>query len=301
MKVLVFGAGALGSVFGGLLSTRHEVTLVGRKDHVDAVRRDGLHLSGLNEGAYGPAACLTTEGLEVQDLVLITVKAYDTRTAVREVASVVGEGTLVASLQNGLGNSKILEQAFGTRAVIGVPFLGATHLGPGRVCLAGLGETVVGSSSGHHGSAIAVGEVLSEGGITTRVSANICSEVWLKALVNACINPITALVRQENGCIRQRPDLCELSRSVCSECAKVAAAKGISLGRSDPFEKVLEVARLTARNRSSMLQDVERGKRTEIDAINGAIADVGESLGLEMPLNRALWSLVRSLRVQSNY
>jgi 2-dehydropantoate 2-reductase len=199
-------------------------------------------------------------GVDGQDLVLITVKAYDTSSAVREVENVVTDSTVVVSLQNGLGNSEMLTRAFGSRAVTGVPFLGATYLGPGRVRLAGWGETVLGSTLGHHGAAIAVGEVLSGGGIPTRVSANIRSEVWLKAVINASINPITALVGQENGCIYLRPDLLRLSRSVCSECTRAADANGISLGRTDPFEKVLEVARLTAKNRSSMLQDVERGR-----------------------------------------
>jgi len=295
MRIVVFGAGALGSLYGGLLSEDHDVTLVGRQEHVDAVNGSGLHISGLREGVYRPKARTSAEGLGTQDLVLVTVKAYDTRTAVREVEAMVGEGTAVVSLQNGLGNSEILGRSFGPRVIMGVPFMGVTFSRPGHVCLAGLGETVMGSPSGQHGLAIRVSETLSAVGLSTRVSANIFPEIWMKAIVNASINPITALVRRENGCICQQRELRELSKAVCQECTKAAEANRIALGRGDPFDKVVEVARMTARNRSSMLQDVERGKRTEIDAINGALAEAGESRGLSMPVNRALWSLVRSL------
>lgn len=277
------------------MSENHDVILVGRKEHVDAVNMDGLHISGLREGVHRPKARTTAEGLEVQDLVLITVKAYDTRTAAHEAEEIVGDGTVVVSLQNGLGNSEVLGRVFGSRVIMGVPFMGVTFSSPGHICLAGLGETVLGSPSGQHGMAIKVSEVLSAAGLSTRVSANIGPEIWMKAIVNASINPITALVRRENGCICQQRELHELSKAVCQECTKAAEANGIALGRGDPFAKVLEVARMTARNRSSMLQDVERGKRTEIDAMNGALAEAGESCGLNMPVNRALWSLVRSL------
>lgn len=300
MRIAVFGAGALGSLYGGLLSENHDVTLVGRQEHVDAVNVNGLHISGLMKGVHRPKARTAAEGLDIQDMVLVTVKAYDTRTAAREVESIVGEGTAVVSLQNGLGNSEILVRAFGSRVIIGVPFMGVTFSRPGHIYLAGLGETVLGSPSGQHGLAMKVSETLSAVRLPTRVSANIGPEIWMKATVNASINPITALVRRENGCICQQRELQELSRAVCQECVRAAEANGIALGRGDPFEKVLEVARMTARNRSSMLQDVERGKRTEIDAINGSLAEAGESHGVSMPVNRALWSLVRSLWFQSN-
>lgn len=295
MRIVVFGAGALGSLYGGLLSEDHDVTLVGRQEHIDAVNMNGLHIGGMLEGVHHPKATTVAEGLGIQDMVLVTVKAYDTRVAVREVEAMVGKGTAVVSLQNGLGNSETLGRAFGSRVIIGVPFMGVTFSRPGHICLAGLGETVLGSPSGQHGLAIRVSETLSSVGLPTRVSANIGPEIWMKAIINASINPITALVRKENGCISQQRELQELSRAACQECAKAAEANGIALGRGDLFEKVLEVARMTARNRSSMLQDVERGKRTEIDSINGALAEAGECYGVSMPVNRALWSLVRSL------
>ncbi len=295
MRIAVFGAGAVGSVLGGLLSTRNEVTLIGRREHVLAVSGGGLRLSGTVEGVFSPAARESVEGLEVQDVVLITVKAYDTDAAVREVAPLVGGHTLVASVQNGLGNAEKLVRAFGSRALVGVPVLGAAVLGPGNIRVSGLKEVAVGSTVGQHGNAVRLSGLLAECGIPSRISASIIAEVWSKAVVNAAVNPITALVGLENGSILRDEGLRELSRAVSMEAARAAEASGVILG-GDPFERVMEVVRATAGNRSSMLQDVERGRRTEIDEINGALVRAGEARGLEMPVNRALWALVRARR-----
>lgn len=296
MKVTVFGAGGVGGLLGGMLSPGHEVSLIGRHELVLAVERDGLRLSGTVDGTYRPAVRETVEGLGEQDVVFITVKAYDTDAAVREVTPLVGAHTLVASVQNGLGNVEKLVRGFGPRAIVGVPVLGATVLGPGRIRVSGLKDVAVGSTVGQHGNAMRLGALLSDCGIPSRMSANIISEVWSKAVVNAAVNPITALVGKENGAILRDDGLLEVSRAACMEGARAAEASGVSLGSDDPFERVLEVVRATSGNRSSMLQDVERGRRTEIDEINGALVRAGEAMGVEMPVNRALWALVRGRR-----
>ena len=243
--------------------------------------------------ASSPAAVESVSGIDVQDAVLITVKAYDT--GVVQYRAIVGRHTIVATVQNGLGNAEKLVRAYGPRAIVGVPVLGATYLGPGEIKVSGLKEVVVGSTVGQHGSAVRLAAALTECGVPSRISASIMNEVWSKAVVNASINPITALVGKENGSILRDDGLRELSRAVCLEAARTADACGILLA-SDPFERVMEIVRATAGNRSSMLQDVERGRRTEIDQINGALVRAGEAKGIDMPINRTLWSLVRGKR-----
>ncbi len=294
MRIAIFGAGGVGSVIGGLMSTRHQVTLVSRRDHMLAVNSEGLRLSGTVEGVFHPEARDTVDGLGIQDVVLITVKAYDTDAAVREVAAMVGDHTVVASVQNGLGNAERLVRAFGARALVGVPVLGAAFLGPGKVRISGLKEVAIGSTVGQHGAAMRLSALLSECGIPSRMSASIMTEVWSKAVVNASINPITALVGKENGSILRDDGLRQLSHAACTEGARAAEAIGITLGEG-AFDRVLEVIRTTASNRSSMLQDVERRKRTEIDEINGALVRAGESRGVDMTVNRTLWALVRGM------
>lgn len=295
MRFAVFGAGAVGSLLGGLLSADHEVTLIGRREHMEAVRERGLRLSGTVSGVFRPAAVESVAGLEVQDVVLITVKAYDTEAALSEIEAIVERHTVVVTVQNGLGNAEKLVRAYGTRAIVGVPVLGTTYLRPGEIRVSGLKEVVVGSTVGQHGSAARLAAALSDCGVPSRISASIMNEVWSKVVVNASINPITALVGKENGAILRDDGLRDLSRAACLEAARAADACGIPLA-DDPFERVLEIARATAGNRSSMLQDVERGRRTEIDQINGALVRAGEAMGIDMPINRALWSLVRSRR-----
>ncbi|MGD0056761.1 MAG: 2-dehydropantoate 2-reductase [Methanomassiliicoccales archaeon] len=298
MKIAIFGAGALGSLMGGLLSTKHEVTLIGRKAHVDAINLNGLEISGTVEDTVHPAAMAYVTSLEPQDLILITVKAYDTEEAVKSVAPIVGKDAIVVSLQNGLHNVGTISGTYGCNAVGGVTSCGATFLGPGRVRFAGKGETIFGSPVGRRDIANRVRDAFNECGIDSKVTDDIIAEVWMKAIVNASINPITALVRSENACIEDDPDLKELAKMVCDEAVAVAKASGVRLPRCDPLGKVMGVVSATRENRSSMLQDVEAGRRTEIDDITGAIVKEARRNGLPAPANETLWRLVRCLQPQ---
>jgi 2-dehydropantoate 2-reductase len=298
MRIAVFGAGALGSLMGGLLSTEHEVTLIGRRAHVEAVKQKGLEISGIIEGLVRPDAITDVTGLGQQDLVLITVKAYDTEEAVRSVSPIVDMDTVVVSLQNGLDNVGTLSSAFGTRGVGGVTSCGATFLGPGHVRFAGKGETVFGSPAGRRDLAETVSNAFEESGIDCKVTDDIMAEVWMKVIVNASINPITALVRSENACIEEDPELRELAKNVCEEAVAVAKASGVRLPRCDPLGKVMGVVAATRKNRSSMLQDVEAGRRTEIDEITGAIVKEARKHGVPATANETLWRLVKCLKPQ---
>lgn len=203
MKIAVFGAGALGSLVGGLLSTKHDVTLIGRRAHVDAINLKGLELSGIVNEVVWPSARTDVTRLEPQDIVLVTVKAYDTRKAATYVSPLVGKGTIVASLQNGLDNIKTLSDFYDQRTVGGVTSCGATYLSPGRVRFAGKGDMIFGSTAGRKDLAESVCLAFGGTGIPCQSTNDIMAEVWMKVIVNASINPITALVRHENACIEE--------------------------------------------------------------------------------------------------
>jgi 2-dehydropantoate 2-reductase len=295
MKITVLGAGALGSLMGGILSKAHDVTLVGRQAHIDAIEREGLSIGGPEEMICYPRAA-TEIGGGKPDIILLTVKAYDTNASVPLIASVAGPRTIVVSLQNGLENHFTLANDL-NRVVTGLTSWGATFLAPGKVLLSGRGEivlgTIQGGIKGESEDAGIVKEALAIAGIDSRISDNIEREVWSKAVVNACINPLTALVRRENGCLLDA-GMHGVARRVCSEAVTVANACGAELDEEEAFEKVISVARFTSSNRSSMLQDVERGRRTEIDDITGSIVRRGRERGVDVTLNGVLWSLVRS-------
>lgn len=290
MRIVVLGAGAIGSLFGGLLAkSGSDVTLVGRPPHTAAIRRKGLRVSGLTQARVRVAAeTRAPEG----DLVLLTVKSYDTARALRAIR-LSREGA-VLTLQNGLGNAEQVARRFGSgRTLAGVTSCGALLTGPGHVVHTGRGPTVVGAlDSRSILSPREVAQLLRRAGLPTEVSRNIRTELWRKMVVNAAINPLTALTGVQNRAVAGQPGLRRLAAAVVEEAARVARARKISLG-PDPLGQVLEVARKTGANRSSMLRDVERGRRTEIDAITGALIREAERAGVEVPVNRVLYELVR--------
>ncbi|ARS89780.1 ketopantoate reductase family protein [Natrarchaeobaculum aegyptiacum] len=291
MEIVVFGAGSLGSLVGGVLARAHEVTLVGRPDHVDALRSDGLRVTGQLEAHVTPSA--TTDGRDLAaELAVVTVKAADTPTAADALATGTFDAAL--SLQNGMGNEAILADALESPVLAGTATYGALRREPGVVDCTGLGEVVVGPRDDSHSPlATRVGNAFQEAGLETTVADDIPRRLWEKLAVNAAINPVTALADADNGAILD-PPAADVAHAAARETARVARGAGISLTDEAAVGAVSQVARDTAANTSSMRQDVRAGRRTEIDAINGYVVDRAEELGLAVPTNRVLASLIRT-------
>ncbi len=295
MRIVVFGAGSLGSLVGGLLTRRHEVVLIGRRPHVQAIEESGLVLAGMVEAVMVPRAQENVQGLPPADLVIITVKSYDAREALEAIRPLVSEGTLVVSLQNGLRSPGLLNDAYPGRSVIGVTSLGATSSGPGRVYYAGEGDTFFGVLSGDTGIAGKVADAFNSVGLDSYVTDDIMSEVWAKAIINSSINPITAIARCKNGRVLKDPDLLTVAESACTEGGRIAEASGVKLSEEMLIERLRTVLRKTSENKSSMLQDIERRRRTEIDDITGELVRIADASGVEAPVSRTLLLLVRSI------
>ncbi len=292
----MLGAGALGSFFGGVLAQAHDVTLVGRDPHMEAVRKAGLRIGGRTEVVVRPRAVTGVRDAPVPDVLLVTVKAYDTEEALAEARPILGDRTVVASLQNGLGNLEAIRKHVDPRRVVGgVTTHGVTYEAPGVVRHAGTGYTVLGSLAGDGGPAREVRDALVGVGVEAEVSEAILGEVWAKVVVNAGINPVTAITGLPNGALVEEPHLRELVTRACEEAVAVAHAEGVELPEDDLVVRTREVAEATGSNKSSMLQDVERGKRTEIGAICGEVVTRGRVRGVETPVNQALWALVRGI------
>ena len=289
---MIYGAGALGSFLGGMFSRQHEVTLVGRAGHMDAIQRQGLHISGQTELVVHPAVATMLPNAGA-DLVILTVKAYDTAAAARDLKNAYTAPVL--SLQNGLDNEQILSEILGERRVIGgVTSHGLRYLEPGHIEHTGTGDTLIGELDGSHSERIEViAGALSDCGVATAISRDIWREIWRKAIVNAAINPVTALLRCPNGFLLEQEYTRRLMEQVCNEGGAVARANGIEVG--DVLAQAKLVARRTAGNHSSMLQSLQRGQPTEIDHINGAIVSRGEKHGIATPVNATLTQLVRAM------
>ncbi|QPV61898.1 2-dehydropantoate 2-reductase [Halosimplex litoreum] len=287
MRVLVFGAGSLGSLLGGLLARAHDVTLVGRAPHVERVRADGLRITGECSVRVEPAATTAVPD-ERFDLALVAVKAFDTAAA----AEALGAADLdaVLSVQNGLDNERTLAGALDAPVLAGTCTYGARLTEPGTVECTGRGEVALGPPDGGE-SAVAesVGGALGGADVETTVAADMPRRRWTKLSVNAGINAVTALARVENGALVDGP-AGETARRAARETARVARERGIDLADGAAVEAVERVAAATSANRSSMLQDVEAGTRTEVDAINGAVVERAERA---VPVNETLTALVR--------
>ena len=286
MHVVVFGAGSLGSLVGGLLGRTHEITLVGRGEHVRAVRADGLRLTGAVDLTVYPEA--RTEPPASANLVVVTVKAFDTPAAADALAA-MDEAGVVLSLQNGMGNEETLAAALPSPVLAGTTDFGAERTGPGVVRCNGVGEVVLGPPEGGESPAAdRAGGAFREAGIDATVAADMPRRLWTKLAVNAGINPVTALARVDNGAVLEEP-LAGIARGAARETAAAATAAGVDLGPEEAVAAMEGVARETADNVSSMRQDVEAGRPTEVDAINGYVVERAEE---PVPVNRTLAALV---------
>jgi 2-dehydropantoate 2-reductase len=224
---------------------------------------------------------------------LVLVKSWQTKRAAHQLSSCLSADGLALTLQNGLGNRELLASVLGAnRVALGTTTVGATLLDAGVVRQAG--EPVI--SLGHHPNLSPLADLLRAANFVIETAPDTNALLWGKLVINAAINPLTALLMVSNGELLNRPSSAALLKATAREAASVAVAQGISLPFPDPVVAAENTARRTAENRSSMLQDVLRGAPTEIDAINGAIVQAGEHIGVPTPLNRTLWQLVSALR-----
>lgn len=293
MEILVFGAGAIGSFIGGLLSQRHDVTLIGRQEHVAVIRVRGLRITGKTSLTSKPRAATHVPRTAKPDVVFVTTKAYDTTNAMTALRP-LGARAVFVTLQNGLGNAEIIAKTAG-RVVAGTIAHGVTFLGPGEIRHAGVGETILGAWSGiGEADLVRLRDVLADVGIVATITSDIRCELWAKLVVNAAINPIAALAGIPNGRIVRDRRLHALLVRVCREATAVANAEGVALDADELQRRAELVAKRTAANRGSMLQDLDRRRRTEIDSITGAIVRAAEKHGLAVPLNDALYALIRA-------
>ncbi len=292
MRITVLGAGAIGSLFGAHLAREHDVTLVCRRLHAEAIERNGLAITGLSEFHVHPRAVTSTAGLEAPDILFLTVKAYDTEAALEDIRKLMSPGTVLVSLQNGLGNAEVLRDALPeARLVIGITSQGAIHRAPGVVEHTGKSYTTVGGSD----DAATVSGILSRAGFETAVSDDIDRDIWYKAIVNGAINPIATLLREKNRAIVLHKELAPLIDCIVTESIEVAFTRGITLDGEIALEKIKTVAMGTANNVCSMRRDIENSRRTEIMQMNGAISRYGRDAGIPTPVNGLLTTLIRAM------
>ena len=304
-RVAVVGAGAVGSYFGGMLARAGaHVTLIGRPAHVDVWTREGLVIDSVNFQETIPVSASTDLAASGDaELVLFSVKSLDTEETARQLARHLRNDAVVVSLQNGVDNVERIRAVAALDPIAAVVYVASSMPAPGRIKHAGRGDLLVGDLPGRSGSprgeTIArVSNWFEAANVTCRVSSDIETDLWIKLIANVGLNAISAVVNVPYGEIVATPESCETVRQLVTECVAVGRAAGVPLPEADFVEKVLRFAEKAGQVFSSTAQDLGRGKRTEIDALNGFVARRGAELGVQTPVNQALVALVKLREAQ---
>jgi len=303
-RVAVMGAGAVGSYFGGMLARSGvHVTFITRPAHAVAIRANGLFMDTLTFKERVTVECATdASGVKDAEFVLFSVKTLDIEDAARAIAPHLAPGAIVVSLQNGVDNVARIRAASGIDAIPAVVYVAAAIPEPGRIKHSGRGELIIGDFPG---SAHAqdpqptrtgrVAALFTGAGVPCKVSDNIEADLWTKMVMNCAGNPITAIAQTSYGHAARNPETRELMRKVIEESVAVARASGVRLPDVDMAEAGLKLAETLGEATSSTAQDLARGKRTEIDSLNGYIVRRGAELGIATPVNFALHALVKMI------
>jgi 2-dehydropantoate 2-reductase len=294
-RILIVGAGAMACLFAAELSHAGiAVTMLDRwRTGIEALRTQGVQVTTAHgeTRTYPVQAFSDPSEVDEAELALVLVKSWQTEAIAGWLQDCLAESGIAVSLQNGLGNYETLQEQLGSeRTSAAVTTLGATQLGPAQARIHSAGEVVF----AQHPRILPLLEMLSSTGLQVRTTSDITGLLWGKLVVNAAINPLTALLDVPNGRLLELPDARALMSRLAVETESVAAALGIRLPFTSAVKRIEEVARQTAGNSSSMRQDLARGAPTEIDAINGAVVRYGEESGVATPSNRTVWQLVRA-------
>ena len=295
-KIAVMGAGAVGCYYGGMLARAgHDVTLIGRPNHVDAIQRDGLLLDTQTFKQHVRLqASAEPSAVAGATLVLFCVKSTDTESAAALMRPHLLPGTLVLTLQNGVDNALRLQAALPQQEVAASVVYVATEMaGPGHVRHHGRGELVIAASA----SSTSAAALLVAAGVPTEISSNVDGALWAKLILNCAYNALSAITRQPYGRLAQAQGVPGVLRDVVGECLAVAQADGITVP-GDVAQAVERIAQTMPGQLSSTAQDLARGKRSEIDYLNGYVLRRGEALGVATPVNRVLWTLVKLIEAQ---
>lgn len=293
-RVAVFGAGAVGCYYGGMLARAGApVTLVGRPAHVEALRREGALLFESQGKTERVPVAASTQAADVAgaDCVLFCVKSGDTEAGAKALAPHLARGAMIVSLQNGVDNAACLQRRIDATVIAAVVYVGCQMAGPGHVRHMGRGDLVLDARGA---AAIALFE---RAGVTCRASDNIDGDLWEKLIANSAYNALSALSRQPYGPILSSPWSGELMPQVVLEALAVARAEGVRVEEGGLLERVMAIGKAMPGQFSSTAQDIGLGKPTEIDALNGYVARRGAALGVATPVNRTLHALVKLLEL----
>ena len=293
MHIVIVGAGAIGSVYGAKLSKQHQVTLVGGAAHVAAIQRDGLVMQGLLSETLHLPAVTRLDRIEPGTLILLTTKVNNNAAAIEPIVPLLPADVTILCVQNGLYSEDLVKNLVKDRALVlrAITQVGGVLVRPGVVDNTVAGYTLI----EQHEQSPAIAAVLTAAGLDGRIIPDIKKEMWRKAIFNCVINPTTSLLGCEVGGIVD-PQLNRLKQQIIDECLAVARADGVTF--DEDFVGLIDRVFAGARTIASMRQDLMKGRRTEIDHMNGAVARLGDTYGLPCPVNAALTTMIKYLEAR---
>ena len=299
MEIAIIGAGAMGTLYGGWLAERNQVSFIdSAKTAVDAINACGVKIEYDTEKKdyKNVKAFCSGQYPKKAELVIVFVKSNYTEDAMEQNKNIIGENTVVMTLQNGLGNDEIIAKYVpADRIVTGICRHNAKKLSPSSAKYMGGKYTAIGSRWGSEAHAEKIGKVFNESGIYTIIDEDIMRAVWSKVFVNATMNPLTAIFDMPNGFITDDPYAWKLSQEIVREAAAVAEAEGIKFDISEADESVRFSCEIAYNGFTSMYQDIKKKVKTEVDYINGAIVRLGEKHGIETPCNRHITEIIHGM------
>lgn len=288
-KIFVLGAGAIGSVYGALLSRRNDVTLIGNKTHMDAVNSNGLSIFEDTNETFRLKADVEIRKIPEETLIVLTTKAYDSAKAIERIKGLLEKDTVILILQNGLRNEEVVKRVIGGKAKIlrGITTMASEFFSPGKIRYWS-GETIIEQNEGTEEIAAIFNECM----LKTRISHDINREIWNKLVVNCLVNPLTAIFRVRNHEIVV-DSLKSVRHQIVRECIAIGKTEGITFQEGLESKIDEEISNYT--NFSSMYQDIMKHKRTEIDFLNGKIVELGRERNIPTPVNETLVCLIKFL------
>jgi 2-dehydropantoate 2-reductase len=292
--IVVLGAGAIGSLYAAKLAARHPVTLVARRDHVDAIARDGLRVVGREQLTRRVRAETEVATIAPATLIVLTTKVNDCRRAIAPLAGKLRADTVILCVQNGLHGEDLVKAEVGDRCLVlrAITQFGAIFQEPGVVDFKAAGATLIEQSP----RSAEIAALFSACGLDGRVSDDIKVEIWRKLIFNCVINPITSIIGSDVGGIAD-PRLDPLKQLVVDECLQVARADGVDFDVD--FVRTIADVFGPSRNIASMRQDLLKGKPTEIDHMNGALVQLGQRFGIACPVNAALVAIIKAMEARA--
>ena len=298
MNIVIFGAGAIGSLFGALLNKNNNVALIARKNHIEKIRKNGLKITNKTKINIKIDAVSSFKNISFKpNLIIISVKSFDTKKAVNQISNYIEKDTIILSLQNGLDNiEKIKKKINSDNIIAAVTTHGAFFSKPGLIEHTGLGFTIIGGISNSNFEKInLIASLFKKSGIEVKISKNISKDIWAKSIINSSINPITTIFNCKNGYLLRNPILEKIVERICIESTLIANSKNFNFSDKKMINLTKNVIKNTSDNFSSMLQSYKKKGLTEIDSINGIFVKVAKKSNINPVLNEIILKYVKHL------